>query len=81
MNYLDRYLWKIKNVDMKYLQLVGIAALFIANKHEEISPRMIETFVIKDTYSKDDIREMEKSIINELGYFLNPVTLDEELLT
>ena len=46
-----------------------------------MKPRPIKYFIIPDTYDKDTVRDMEKSIIFKLGFFLNPVTLDEVLLS
>lgn len=79
MNFVDRYLSKVPNIELIYVQLVGLVGLFIANKQEELYPREIKLFQISEAYTKDNVREMERSMVSELGYYLNPVTLDEEL--
>ena len=50
------------------LQLVGVTALFIAAKYEEIYPPQIKDFVfITDrAYSKEDVLEMEFTILSTL---------------
>lgn len=66
---IDRYLEK-KEISRSKLQLVGVASLFIACKYEEIHPPELKDFVyITDkAYSKDDILEMEKEVLNELEF-------------
>lgn len=80
-NYLDRYLSKVSNIAMQYLQLAGTAALFIASKMEEISPHKLETLVIENVYSREQILQMETSMMCELGYYMNPSTFDSILGT
>lgn len=47
------------------LQLVGVTALFIASKYEELYPPEIGDFVYitDETYNKSQILEMERRII------------------
>lgn len=47
------------------LQLVGVAALFISSKYEELYPPDISDFVYitDDTYTKQQVIEMEKHIL------------------
>ena len=44
INYIDRFLSKF-NVNKKELQLVGVTALFIASKFQEIYPPNIKDFI------------------------------------
>jgi cyclin B len=52
------------------LQLVGVTALLIASKYEEIYPPELKDFVyITDkAYSKQDVLQMEFSILNTLSF-------------
>ena len=57
------------------LQLVGVTAMFIASKFEEIYPPTAREFsyVTADTYSPEMIRKMEVSMLKQLNYqFNNP---------
>jgi cyclin E len=45
MNYVDRFLSTTENVSRNSLQLIGISALFIAAKLEEIYPPKLKYFV------------------------------------
>ncbi|XP_052892117.1 G2/mitotic-specific cyclin-B-like isoform X1 [Anopheles moucheti] len=69
---IDRYLQKVKTVPKKKLQLVGVTAMFIASKYEELFPPEIHDFVFitDDTYQKYQILEMEKEIVNALDFNL-----------
>jgi Cyclin, N-terminal domain len=55
----------VKNVPRRQLQLVGVAALFIASKYEELYPPEINdyVFIADDAYTKQQILEMEKQIV------------------
>jgi cyclin B len=62
---IDRYLQSVKATPKKQLQLVGVTAMFIASKYEELFPPEIQDFVYitDDTYNKKQILEMEKQIV------------------
>jgi len=66
---IDRFLCR-KEVNRNKLQLVGITALFIACKYEEIYPPELKDFVyVTDkAYTKKEILKMEKMILLELGF-------------
>jgi cyclin B len=68
---IDRYLEK-NPISREKLQLLGVAALFIASKYEEIYPPQLKDFVdVTDkTYTKADILEMEGKIILSLDFNL-----------
>ena len=55
------------------LQLLGLTAMFIASKFEEIYPPSIVEFayVAADTYTTDSIRKMEGTVLKQLDYQLN----------
>jgi len=63
-NLIDRYLAK-RNVTRKRLQLVGVTAMLIASKYEEIWAPEVRDFVyISDkAYSREDILGCEKTML------------------
>jgi hypothetical protein len=66
---VDKYL-EFKDIHRSKLQLVGISALFIASKYEEIYPPDITKFVniTDNAYSKAEILEMEVDILTTLNF-------------
>jgi hypothetical protein len=69
INIIDRLIYK-REILRTQLQLVGVAALFIACKYEEILCPDIRDFVyITDkTYSKAEILKMEREILSALNF-------------
>ena len=69
VNVLDRYLAKAQ-VTGPRLQLVGIVALWIASKYEEIWEVALEdcVYICHKTYPKRDIVETEVAILAALDY-------------
>jgi cyclin B len=69
VNLIDRYLSKVETKRSK-LQLVGVTAMFIASKYEEIYPPELKDFVyITDgAYIKSDVLKMEKKMLSKLNY-------------
>jgi cyclin B len=69
VNLIDRYLEK-KIIKRTRLQLVGVTAIFIACKYEEIYPPELKDFVyITDkAYVKQDVIEMEVDMLKTLEY-------------
>lgn len=55
---------RVKSTARKNLQLVGVAAMFLASKYEELYPPEVNEFVYitDNTYSKEQILHMEKHI-------------------
>ncbi|KAH7288627.1 hypothetical protein KP509_31G034200 [Ceratopteris richardii] len=70
-NVMDRYL-AVRSVERKNLQLVGMTALLIASKYEEIwAPEIQDLVYISDeTYTHDQILHMEKTMLNVLSFDL-----------
>ncbi|XP_023565055.1 G2/mitotic-specific cyclin-B1 isoform X2 [Octodon degus] len=68
------YLRQLENncVPKKMLQLVGVTAMFIASKYEEMYPPEIGDFayVTNNTYTKHQIRQMEMKILRVLNFGL-----------
>jgi cyclin B len=75
INILDRYLEK-EQVKKDYLQLIGVTAVFISSKCEEIYPPELKDFVyITDyAYTKEQILCAEQKILYTLGFNLNAPT-------
>ena len=75
VNLIDRYLSK-RNVTRKRLQLVGVTAMLIASKYEEIWAPEVRDFVyISDkAYSREDILHCEKVMLEALAYDLTVPT-------
>lgn len=74
----DRYLQAVPNVKRNQLQLVGVTAMFIASKYEEIYAPQVEDFVyITDyAYTKADIFQCERDIMTKLDFCLaRPIPL------
>lgn len=71
VNLIDRYLDK-RQPTRKQLQLVGVAAMLIAAKFEEIYPPEVRDFVYitDNAYTKDDILKMEMRILTTLNFVL-----------
>ena len=69
VNLIDRYLEK-RQIMRTRLQLLAVAALLIASKYEEIYVPEISDFVfITDkAYTKEEILEMESSILRTLEF-------------
>ena len=59
-------------MDKHSLQLLGISAMLIASKYEDIYPPTISDFVYMtaDTYSEENVKESERDILNTLEYRL-----------
>jgi len=69
VNLVDRYLSRVP-LRRRRLQLVGVAAMFIASKFEEIRPPEALDFVyITDrAYTKEELLEMEMSMLQTLNF-------------
>ncbi|KAG7188187.1 hypothetical protein KM043_017681 [Ampulex compressa] len=69
---IDRFLQAYQSIDRKRLQLVGVTAMFIASKYEEIySPDISDFVYITDnTYSKVEILQMEMLMVRTMEYSL-----------
>ena len=69
VNLIDRYLEK-RNILRNKLQLVGVTAMLIASKYEEIYPPIVTDFVYitDNAYDKSEILEMEESMLKHLEF-------------
>ena len=71
INIIDRYL-SHKNINRKYLQLLGITSLFIASKYEEIYPPSSKDliYMTDNAYQIDEMIKMENEILGVLKFEL-----------
>lgn len=69
VNIVDRYLAE-KVISRKKLQLVGVTAMLIASKYEEIYPPELSDFeyITDNAYNREEIMEMEILILNQLQF-------------
>ena len=72
VNVIDRY-FSVTQISKRDVQLVGIAALLITTKYEEIYPPILKDFVYitENEYTGDEILDMEKKILFALDFDLN----------
>ena len=68
---IDRYL-TVNQIPRNKLQLLGITALMIACKHEEIDVPKIEdfTYITDNAYVKDEVLKMENDVLSCLNFSL-----------
>lgn len=73
---IDRYL-ELKQVRRSKLQLVGVAALLIAAKYEEIYPPQLKelVYITDKAYNKQEILEMEAEILTTLDFMFTVPTV------
>ena len=71
LNLVDRFLSE-KTISRQRLQLVGITAMFIASKYEEILSPVVCDFVkiTKEAYSKEEVLRMERIMLQVLDFNL-----------
>lgn len=71
VNIIDRYLSK-NAIQRQKLQLVGVSAMFIASKFEEIYAPEVKDFVFvcDKAYTKEEILHMESLILKQLNFDL-----------
>jgi len=76
VDFVDRYLSTQRNIPKTRLQLVGITALFVAAKIEEIyPPKLAEFSYVTDGACRDEeILQQEILLLQALNWHLSPVT-------
>jgi hypothetical protein len=69
VNLIDRYLER-SQIHRSKLQLVGVTAMLIACKYEEIYPPIVKDFVYitDNAYTKEEILEMEGEMLQTLDF-------------
>ncbi|XP_076892873.1 G2/mitotic-specific cyclin-2-like [Bidens hawaiensis] len=75
VNLIDRFL-ESQTVSRKQLQLVGITAMLLACKYEEVSVPLVNDFVVisDKAYTRIEVLEMEKQMVNTLKFNLSVPT-------
>lgn len=75
VNLIDRFLEK-QAVVRKKLQLVGLVAMLLACKYEEVHAPLVEDLVVisDNAYSRKDILEMERMMLNTLQFDMSVPT-------
>lgn len=69
VNIIDRYL-SVRTVTRQRLQLLGLVALLIGSKFEEIDPPTVAEFayIADHTYTRQDVLNMECTVLVALGF-------------
>lgn len=72
VNIIDRFL-SARVVELDRLQLVGITAMFIASKYEEVLSPHVQNFkhVADDGFTEDEILKAERFVLSALNYDLS----------
>ncbi|XP_027356695.1 G2/mitotic-specific cyclin-2-like [Abrus precatorius] len=75
VNLIDRFLER-QAVIRKKLQLVGVTAMLIACKYEEVSVPTVEDFILitDKAYTRNEVLNMEKLMVNTLQFKLSVPT-------
>ncbi|KAH7850386.1 hypothetical protein Vadar_032143 [Vaccinium darrowii] len=75
VNLIDRFL-AVQPVVRKKLQLVGVTAMLLACKYEEVSVPVVEDLILisDKAYSRKEVLEMEKLMVNTLQFNLSVPT-------
>jgi hypothetical protein len=71
VNLIDRFFEK-SQISKREVQLVGVAAMLIATKYEEIYPPLLKDFVFitDSSYTSEQILDMEIKILITLDFDL-----------
>ena len=69
VNLIDRFM-SLHKINKDEVQLVGVSALLIATKYEEIYPPTVKDFIYmtKNAYTKAQILDMEMQILKNLEF-------------
>lgn len=64
VNLIDRFLERV-SINHKQLQLVGITAMYVASKYEDVKPlRLSElVFITDNTYTEHEVLLTEKQML------------------
>ncbi|CAL4967098.1 unnamed protein product [Urochloa decumbens] len=76
ISYVDRFL-SANAIGRDNLQLLGVAAMLVAAKYEEISPPTAEDFcyITDNTYTKQELVKMESGVLRLLQFELGSPTI------
>jgi len=72
VNLIDRFL-STTSIYRNKLQLVGVTAMLIASKYEEIYPPIVSDFVYitDNAYKREEILEMEEKMLKKLQFSIH----------
>jgi len=75
LSFIDRFM-SLMSVQRSKLQLVGVAAMFVAAKYEEVYPPDVSDFVYitDDSYTKRQVLQMEQILLKVLRFDLSGPT-------
>lgn len=75
VNYVDRYLSAVPSTKKGSLQLVGVAALFIASKFEDLRPVDLAAliWISDEAYTADQLLDAEQRMLEALQWDLAAV--------
>ncbi|CAI0382147.1 unnamed protein product [Linum tenue] len=75
VNLIDRFL-AVHSVVRKKLQLVGVTAMLLACKYEEVSVPVVDDLILisDKAYSRKEVLDMEKLIVNALQFNMSVPT-------
>ena len=75
VNIIDRYL-SLVQVARSRLQLVGVTALLIASKYEEIYPPLVRdcVYITNRAYTRQQVLDMEADILEQLDFRISKPT-------
>lgn len=74
--YIDRFL-SLVDVKRNRLQLVGVTAMLVASKYEEIYAPQVEEFcyITDNTYTREQVLDMEREVLRVLDFDLTQPTI------
>jgi cyclin B len=66
---IDRYLSK-KSINRKYLQLLGVTAMFLCSKYEDIYPPEVKDFIFMtdNAYTQEELVKLESDILEKIQF-------------
>ncbi|CAN1163130.1 CYCB2-4 [Linum perenne] len=75
VNLIDRFL-AVQSIVRKNLQLVGVTAMFVACKYEEVSVPIVDDLILisDKAYSRKEVLDMEKLMVNTLQFNMSVPT-------
>jgi cyclin A len=76
VGYIDRCL-SVQPIARTRLQLLGVTCMLIASKYEEIYAPQVDEFcyITDNTYSRDDVLQMERTVLDALEFELTQPTI------